>query len=234
MLSALYSILNTQYSILNTQYSEDTFYHLVTSGQKWQKSKLVQSPPSVTFWVRSWMSVLIHGCHTHGKTQTDSGCGYRRNTHIYHPHHLCYSVDSMSDRPVSYDTYTKPDTRRRKAWIVRTVLNHYCTLCWPALTHQAFSAFIVLLIIAAIVGVAVGVPLSRKNNNNNISTNSGSSSDSKGNGSGNNNNNNKPPHTNAGTDPSVFPKDPNLHQAFYGIAYTPEGSQLPDCGNSLG
>ncbi|KIM39930.1 glycoside hydrolase family 17 protein [Hebeloma cylindrosporum] len=34
-------------------------------------------------------------------------------------------------------------------------------------------------------------------------------------------------------DPSKFTKDSNLHQAFYGIAYTPVGSQLPDCGNSL-
>lgn len=36
------------------------------------------------------------------------------------------------------------------------------------------------------------------------------------------------------SDPSVFDKDPNLHQSFYGLAYTPEGSQLPDCGNKLG
>jgi exo-beta-1,3-glucanase (GH17 family) len=34
-------------------------------------------------------------------------------------------------------------------------------------------------------------------------------------------------------DPSQFEKDPRLIQSFYGIAYTPEGSQLPDCGNSL-
>ncbi|TFK27782.1 glycoside hydrolase [Coprinopsis marcescibilis] len=35
-------------------------------------------------------------------------------------------------------------------------------------------------------------------------------------------------------DPSTFIKNPNLHQAFYGIAYTPENSQLPNCGNALG
>ncbi|EAU85332.2 glucan 1,3 beta-glucosidase [Coprinopsis cinerea okayama7 len=34
-------------------------------------------------------------------------------------------------------------------------------------------------------------------------------------------------------DPSTFIKDPNLHQSFYGIAYTPADSQLPNCGNSL-
>jgi hypothetical protein len=37
----------------------------------------------------------------------------------------------------------------------------------------------------------------------------------------------------AESDPSTFDKDPNLHRAFYGIAYTPEGSQLPDCGANL-
>ncbi|KAJ7490296.1 glycoside hydrolase [Mycena galericulata] len=34
-------------------------------------------------------------------------------------------------------------------------------------------------------------------------------------------------------DPSTFVKNASWHQAFYGIAYTPEGSQLPQCGNSL-
>ncbi|KAJ7364295.1 glycoside hydrolase [Mycena albidolilacea] len=35
------------------------------------------------------------------------------------------------------------------------------------------------------------------------------------------------------SDPSSFAKDPALAQSFYGIAYTPEGSQMPNCGNSL-
>ena len=35
-------------------------------------------------------------------------------------------------------------------------------------------------------------------------------------------------------DPSTFQLDSRLKKSFYGIAYTPEGSQLPDCGNSLG
>ncbi|KIK67807.1 glycoside hydrolase family 17 protein, partial [Collybiopsis luxurians FD-317 M1] len=34
-------------------------------------------------------------------------------------------------------------------------------------------------------------------------------------------------------DPSSFAKDPNLHQSFYAMAYTPAGSQLPNCNNSL-
>jgi hypothetical protein len=35
------------------------------------------------------------------------------------------------------------------------------------------------------------------------------------------------------SDPSKFDKDPKLFKSFYGIAYTPEGSQLPECGANL-
>ncbi|KAK0480116.1 glycoside hydrolase family 17 protein [Armillaria novae-zelandiae] len=59
------------------------------------------------------------------------------------------------------------------------------------------------------IGVALGVTLSKKSSSS--STKSSSSS----------------------SDPSSFTKDTNLKQSFYGIAYTPAGSQLPDCGNSL-
>jgi len=84
------------------------------------------------------------------------------------------------------------------------------------------------LIIGAIIGVAVGVPLSKKKTRNaqNDAAVSGSSGSS-GNGGGGS-------PTTSDSDPSVFPKDPNLHQSFYGMAYTPDGSQLPNCGNSLG
>jgi len=34
-------------------------------------------------------------------------------------------------------------------------------------------------------------------------------------------------------DPSTFIKDDALKQSFYGLAYTPDNSQLPNCGNSL-
>ena len=76
---------------------------------------------------------------------------------------------------------------------------------------------IVLVIIIA-VSVSVGVVVSRRNSNtrNSSSSNSGAVSQTDPN------------------DPSTFVKNPNLHQAFYGIAYTPVGSQLPNCGNSLG
>jgi hypothetical protein len=94
---------------------------------------------------------------------------------------------------------------------------------------QIFSVLVALVILAAIIGIAVGVPLSKKNNKNNASGSSSGDSGSSGNGGGSN----KPP-ASPGPDPSVFTKDPNLHQSFYGIAYTPDGSQLPNCGNSLG
>lgn len=35
------------------------------------------------------------------------------------------------------------------------------------------------------------------------------------------------------SDPSTFTKDSRLKQSFYGLAYTPAGSQLPDCGSNL-
>lgn len=76
-----------------------------------------------------------------------------------------------------------------------------------------------VIIIAVTVGVVV-VNNSKKNKN--LSTSSSSSGAS-------------PNATVQGdpNDPSKFTKDSNLHQSFYGIAYTPVGSQLPDCGNSL-
>lgn len=90
-----------------------------------------------------------------------------------------------------------------------------------------FSTLIAILILGGIIGVAVGVPLAKRKNNQNDTAASSSSGASSGGGKGSGN-----PST--GSDPSVFPKDPNLHQSFYGMAYTPDGSQLPNCGNSLG
>lgn len=77
------------------------------------------------------------------------------------------------------------------------------------------SVIALILLIAA--GVALGVTLSKKNSNNNSSSSSSNS---------------VPAGTNP-NDPSNFPKNSALVNSFYGIAYTPLGSQLPDCGNSL-
>lgn len=77
--------------------------------------------------------------------------------------------------------------------------------------------------IIIIIAVVLGIVLSKKSGEK--SSSSSSSSGSTANGA--------VTQTNP-SDPSTFVKDPNLHQSFYGIAYTPVGSQLPDCGNSLG
>ncbi|KAF8321508.1 glycoside hydrolase family 17 protein [Amanita rubescens] len=108
-----------------------------------------------------------------------------------------------------YDTYDKPSiASKRKKCVV-------------------LSTFIAILIIGAIIGVAVGIPLSKKKTRNaqNDAAVSGSSGSSS-------NGDSKPP-TTSGPDPSDFPKDPNLHQSFYGMAYAPVGSQLPNCGSTL-
>ncbi|KXN87974.1 putative glucan endo-1,3-beta-glucosidase btgC [Leucoagaricus sp. SymC.cos] len=42
-----------------------------------------------------------------------------------------------------------------------------------------------------------------------------------------------PEDVNIGSDPSNFKKDPRLHKSFFGLAYTPEGSLMPNCGNKL-
>ncbi|KIY69725.1 glycoside hydrolase family 17 protein [Cylindrobasidium torrendii FP15055 ss-10] len=58
------------------------------------------------------------------------------------------------------------------------------------------------------IGVGVGVGVSKHNSS------SSSSSTTSG-------------------DPSSFAKNPNLHKSLYGIAYTPDGSIMPDCGAEL-
>lgn len=79
-------------------------------------------------------------------------------------------------------------------------------------------------IIAIAVGVGVGVSNSNKNKNASTSTSAGAAGSASNPGG--------PKQTNP-NDPSTFETDPNLHKAFWGMAYTPEGSQLPNCGNSL-
>ncbi|KAG6817845.1 hypothetical protein H0H87_001677 [Tephrocybe sp. NHM501043] len=87
---------------------------------------------------------------------------------------------------------------------------------------------VVVVLVLIAVGVAVGVTVSNNNKSKNLSSSSTSSSDPKsGDTTSRPGNNNDP------NDPSVFTKDPNLHKSFYGMAYTPEGSLLPNCGNSL-
>lgn len=65
------------------------------------------------------------------------------------------------------------------------------------------------------VGVTLGVVLTKKNSNNDSTSGAA------------------PPGTNP-NDPSNFQKNPALKQVFWGLAYTPIGAQLPDCGATLG
>ncbi|KAF7352567.1 Glycoside hydrolase family 17 protein [Mycena venus] len=80
----------------------------------------------------------------------------------------------------------------------------------------------VLALIAIGVGVGVGVAKSHKNSN----TKSAAASSSNSNTSG-------VVQQTDPNDPSSFVKNPALKQSFYGMAYTPYGSQLPNCNNSL-
>ena len=82
-------------------------------------------------------------------------------------------------------------------------------------------ALVGIVVIAVTAGVVVANH--NKKNNNLSSSNSGTTSQGPSTVSQTNPN-----------DPSTFVKNPDYHQSFYGIAYTPVGSQLPDCGNTLG
>ncbi|OBZ72004.1 putative glucan endo-1,3-beta-glucosidase btgC [Grifola frondosa] len=81
------------------------------------------------------------------------------------------------------------------------------------------SLLALLGLIAA--GVAIGVTVSR----NKSKTSSNLSSSSSGSASVVNQTN--------PNDPSTFQLDSRLKKSFYGLAYTPAGSQYPACGNSL-
>jgi hypothetical protein len=78
------------------------------------------------------------------------------------------------------------------------------------------------VLVIVIVGVVAGVTAAKKHGS------SSSSGKSAAGGSGSSVVNQTDPN-----DPSTFEKDSRLRQAFYGLAYTPEGSQLPECGNNL-
>jgi len=74
----------------------------------------------------------------------------------------------------------------------------------------------------ALIGVAVGVGVAVSHHNSNrAATSSGSSTNSPVVSQTNPN------------DPSTFVKNPQLRQSFWGMAYTPEGSLLPNCGSTL-
>ncbi|KAJ7180355.1 glycoside hydrolase [Mycena crocata] len=84
-------------------------------------------------------------------------------------------------------------------------------------------ASVVGLVVLIAIGVGVGVSVAKKNKGNPTSAASSNGASSS-----------------TGTvqqtdpnDPSTFVKNSALKQSFYGLAYTPYGSQLPTCNNSL-
>ncbi|KAI0822552.1 glycoside hydrolase [Trametes gibbosa] len=94
------------------------------------------------------------------------------------------------------------------------------------------SKWIVIGSLVAVIGliaIGVGVGVTVAKNNKSSGGSSSSSSSSK---SGNSSSAGVVTQTDA-SDPSTFQLDARLKKSFYGIAYTPEGSQLPECGNSL-
>ena len=87
----------------------------------------------------------------------------------------------------------------------------------------AAIVFAVVAIIAVVVGVVVS-QVTKKSGNGGNTGNSGSGSSSSGNGTSG---------VLVGNDPSVFDKDPNLHQSFWALAYTPQEAILPNCNVQL-
>ena len=81
------------------------------------------------------------------------------------------------------------------------------------------GGIVAFIVVAAAVGAGVGVSLSKKGSTSGSGSSSGSSSSGGSNSSTSNPN-----------DPTQFAKNPNLHQSFWGFAYTPQGSQPPTCG----
>ncbi|PFH51396.1 glycoside hydrolase family 17 protein [Amanita thiersii Skay4041] len=84
---------------------------------------------------------------------------------------------------------------------------------------------LVALVALICAGVAIGVTVSKKKSSSSSSSHSSNSDNSS-------NNSNGPTQTDP-NDPSSFVKNDKLRKSFYGMAYTPENSLFPDCGNSL-
>jgi hypothetical protein len=98
------------------------------------------------------------------------------------------------------------------------------------------------LVVLAIIGIVVGVVVSKSHKSSGTGTSSSgdkshpsSSSLFSKNPNANVTGNyfNVVP-WNDNNDPSSFQKDDNMKNAFWAVAYTPFGSQIPDCGSNLG
>ncbi|KAF8312514.1 glycoside hydrolase family 17 protein [Clavulina sp. PMI_390] len=71
-------------------------------------------------------------------------------------------------------------------------------------------------------GIAAGVAIAVHKKSNGTGSNDNSNNTSSGGGG-----------SGGSSDPSNFQKNPNLHNSFYGFAYTPQGAILPDCGANI-
>ncbi|KAG6331196.1 hypothetical protein ID866_7891, partial [Astraeus odoratus] len=133
-------------------------------------------------------------------------------THAPSPYHNSNTnLNNMSSSPNDYRNL-ETAAPRSSAWLEKSQ------------TGSKRAKWIVvgsLVGLAALVaiGVSLGVVLSKKSSNSDTTTSSGSTAGA-------------PAGTNP-DDPSNFPKNSTFKQSFWGIAYTPLGSLLPDCGNSL-
>jgi len=80
----------------------------------------------------------------------------------------------------------------------------------PVSRRRKWGIFIIVgaVIVIAAVAIAIGVVVTQHKNSGGKRPNIG--------------------------DPTKFTKDPALKQVFWGMSYTPPGSQMPQCGNKLG
>lgn len=158
-----------------------------------------------------------------------SQIGTRRFGSVYASNgDFCPDTYTITVQPLGnnmHSTFEKSRNRsRRSKWIVRS--NFSRNVLASSTSFQIMGSVIGLLGLIAI-GVGVGVGVSKHN-----STSTSSASSSTSSGTTDSSTNGTPPQTNP-NDPSTFQKDPNLHRSFYGMAYTPAGSQLPTCNNTL-
>lgn len=107
--------------------------------------------------------------------------------------------------------------KKRSKWIVSAIAQNAMSNC-PLTTTSSFQVIgsLIALVGLIAVGVGVGVGVSKSHK-----------------ASGATSSNTKAVNQTNPNDPSSFEKNSALKQSFYGIAYTPEGVQLPDCGAKL-
>ncbi|KAI6108021.1 glycoside hydrolase family 17 protein [Pisolithus sp. B1] len=122
--------------------------------------------------------------------------------------HSSSNLNNMPSDPADYQNL-EGSAPPSNSWLERSQTSSGKRSKWIVI-----GSFLTLAVLV-VVGVTVGVILGKKHSSSSSSSTSGA-----------------PAGTNS-NDPSNFQKNPALVQSFYGLAYTPLGSQLPDCGNSL-